>query len=85
MPEIGFFFIYSLISIVFPFRMDNLFGQLGVLLRTQTGTRSVAVALVQNQIIQAVVACTWWVLIQVQVSQQTMNGLMDHVPFQQIH
>ena len=83
MPEIGFFFIYSLISIVFPFRMDNLFGQLGVLLRTQTG--SVVVALVQSQIIQAVVACTWWVLIQVQVSQQTMNGLMDHVPFQQIH
>ena len=83
MPEIGFFFIYSLISIVFPFRMDNLFGQLGVLLRTRIG--SVVVALVQSQIIQAAVACTWWVLIQVQVSQQIMNGLMDHVRFQQIH
>ena len=63
--------------------MDNLFGQLGVLLHTQTG--SVVVSLLQSQIIQAVVACTWWVLIQVQVAQQTMNGLMDHVPFQQIH
>ena len=63
--------------------MDNLFGQLGVLLRTQTGSRSVVV--VQSQIIQAVVACTWWVLIQVQVSQPTMNGLMDLVVFQQIH
>ena len=64
--------------------MDNLFGQLGVLLRTQTGLVVVAV---QSQIIQAVVACTWWVLIQiqVQVSQQTMNGLMDRVVFQQIH
>ena len=59
--------------------MDNLFGQLGILLRTQTGS------VVQNQIILAVVACTWWVLIQVQVPQPTMNGLMDRVVFQQIH
>ena len=59
--------------------MDNLFGQLGVLLRTQTGLVQ------QSQIIQAVVACTWWVLIQVQVPQPTMNGLMDRVVFQQIH
>ena len=62
--------------------MGNLFGQLVVILRTQTGS----VVAFQSQIILAVVACTWWVLIPViPVSQPTMNGLMDRVVFQQIH